>query len=243
MLDHLEEFRWAPSIKAKPSEQFYTDARRSTSASFPKWRAPCTIPQPHVRCPWLPGLSAPRSSRLAGLSSPASAITLSTFALTSRNAAAPLAARSSVEASGACAPPEEPCGLEDDGYVDRAVLVISIDSIVNMIQKFRTGSQVSLGSPARAGRWRRDVPASDCFAARSSGQFSHSRAHRERADREYCRAQIAIDNWGLGPDTRLRRWSSPCGPTRPATSEKRWQLFLIAGPKNLRLLLSRPPHR
>src|ERR1700687_3685464 len=54
---------------------------------------------------------------------------LSTFALASRNASAPLEARSSFEVSAACAPPEEPYGLEDDGYIDRSVLVILIGSI------------------------------------------------------------------------------------------------------------------
>jgi hypothetical protein len=62
--------------------------------------------------------------------SPASTMTFSTFALASRNAAAPLAAISSFGTSGACALPEEPYALENDGCVDRSVLVILIGPFV-----------------------------------------------------------------------------------------------------------------
>src|ERR1700687_6344411 len=75
-------------------------------------------------------------------------MTLSTFALASRNAAAPLEARSSFRASAGCAPPEKPYGLEDDGFVDRSMLVIFIDSIfvgVNMSENAARGKMFRIG--------------------------------------------------------------------------------------------------
>src|ERR1700730_10693875 len=51
-------------------------------------------------------------------------MTLSTLALVSRNAAAPLEAISSFGGSAACAPPGDPYAWANDGWVDRSTLGI-----------------------------------------------------------------------------------------------------------------------